>query len=300
MTASSAWKISFCNLKGGVGKTTLSVNFGIFLALHGKRVLIVDSDYQGNATSVLIPESDGERGVTLSTLGYRCSRSYELFNDPEHVNEIVPIKLSDKLFLIPSEVTDTELARCNNLPMEASLNVARNISTIENEFDYIIFDCPPSLGTTVVGPLIASHRLITPIVLGVFFKGSFLSILDTVQALQSVAPNLEMLGFVINRLLKTNQLDGNLYTSVKEQLGDKLLEPPIHDWVSILRSTQRRESIFAMRRKEAAKELARLYDNILKRLGEKPLGMPGSKKKKEETGTGKKASSSKSKRSKSS
>ena len=267
------WKISFCNLKGGVGKTTLSVQFAYFLTAHGKKVLLVDSDYQGNATSNLIPESNGKKGVSLSSLGYDCTRAYELFKSPKPLHKIVPAQLNENLFIIPTEVADTELVRCSFLPMKTSLNVAKNLAKIEDEFDYIIFDCPPSLGTAVAGPLIASHRLIAPVVLGANFQESVLSIMGTVRAVHPIAPNLKLLGFVVNRLPK-NQTDINLYKVVQEQLGNRLLDPAIHDWLTIHRATQLKKSVFSMKRKEAAKELVALYDNILKKLGEEPLGMP--------------------------
>ena len=244
------WKISFCNLKGGVGKTTLSVQFAYFLTAHGKKVLLVDSDYQGNATSNLIPESNGKKGVSLSSLGYDCTRAYELFKSPKPLHKIVPAQLNENLFIIPTEVADTELVRCSFLPMKTSLNVAKNLAKI-----------------------IASHRLIAPVVLGANFQESVLSIMGTVRAVHPIAPNLKLLGFVVNRLPK-NQTDINLYKVVQEQLGNRLLDPAIHDWLTIYRATQLKKSVFSMKRKEAAKELVALYDNILKKLGEEPLGMP--------------------------
>lgn len=69
------WKIAFCNLKGGVGKTTLSVQFARWLALHGKKVLLIDADCQGNASSTLIPESTGIEGQTFATLGIHCTKA---------------------------------------------------------------------------------------------------------------------------------------------------------------------------------------------------------------------------------
>ena len=75
------WKIAFCNLKGGVGKTTLSVQFARWLALHGKKVLLIDADCQGNASSTLIPESTGIEGQTFATLGIHCTKAAELFSD---------------------------------------------------------------------------------------------------------------------------------------------------------------------------------------------------------------------------
>lgn len=266
------WKIAFCNLKGGVGKTTLSVQFARWLALHGKKVLLIDADCQGNASSTLIPESTGIEGQTFATLGIHCTKAAELFSDK--CDSVIPYKTEAGIDIIPSEVADVDLVRCSFESMEASLNVASNVSKVENEYDYVIFDCPPSLGTAVAGPLLASDRLIVPVVLGGNFQESIRSIRAAVDAIRSSTPKLKLLGYVVNNLPRNSPLDEKLFKNVKDWLGEDVFPTCIHNRLTTLRAGQLKKPVFGFLNKKASRELTEFFDSIMDRLGESRLGLP--------------------------
>lgn len=264
----NTWKIAFCNLKGGVGKTMLSVQFVYWLSAHGKKTLLVDADYQGNASSLLLADFT----ENTADLANRCTKASELFSGD--LKEIHPFKLSELIDIIPSEVADVDLVNCSFKPMETSLNVAKNIAQIENLYDYVIFDCPPSLGTAVAGPLIACDRLIVPVALGANFQESLSSIQAALAATRQIAPKLKLLGYVVNRLPRRSALDNELFKSVAKWLGRELFTQPVHDWITILRAGQTKKPVFSLPNKEPGQELSRLFDELLLKLEEKPLGNP--------------------------
>lgn len=280
MKKDNVWKIAFCNLKGGVGKTTLSVQFARFLALHKKKVLLVDADSQGNASSLLIPESTGEEDKSFATLGIKCTTAYELFS--EECGEIVPFKTASDVDIIPSEVADANLVRCSFKSMEASLHVAKNIRKIEDEYDFIIFDCPPSLGTALAGPLMASDRLIVPVVLGGNFQETLLSIRAAIEAIRATAKDLRLLGYVVNNLPRKSPFDEKLFEAFKDKMQGSVFSTCIHNRLTTMRASQFKESIFEMPNKQARLEMTKFFDEILTKLGQEPLGVPPKKEGKEE------------------
>ncbi|MBN2373290.1 ParA family protein, partial [bacterium] len=144
--------ISFCNQKGGVGKTTSVINLGAYLALNDKKVLIVDFDPQGNTTSGL--------GIDKSSL---LASSYELILEKANPNQIILSTSVDNLRLIPSNLnlTGAEVELVGVVGRETCLK--RALADIVEPFDYILIDSPPSLGLLTVNVLCAADSVIIPI-----------------------------------------------------------------------------------------------------------------------------------------
>jgi len=144
--------IAICNQKGGVGKTTTSINLSTYLALSGKRILLIDIDPQGNATS----------GLGLNKHNIKQS-VYDLVIDEVDPRPVIIPTGIDNLSLIPStlSLTGAEVELVGIMGREYRLKKA--LSPILSDFDYIIIDCPPSLGLLTVNALSAADSVLIPV-----------------------------------------------------------------------------------------------------------------------------------------
>jgi len=144
--------IAICNQKGGVGKTTTSINLSTYLALSGKRILLIDIDPQGNATSGL--------GINKHNIKQSV---YDLVIEEIDPKPVIISTGIDNLSLIPStlSLTGAEVELVGIMGREYRLKKA--LSPILNDFDYIIIDCPPSLGLLTVNALSAADSVLIPV-----------------------------------------------------------------------------------------------------------------------------------------
>lgn len=144
--------IAICNQKGGVGKTTTAINLSTFLALSGKKTLLIDIDPQGNATSGL--------GINKHSLK---SSVYNLLIDEIDPKPIIIETGIDKFSLMPStlSLTGAEVELVGIMGREYKLKKA--IAPILNDYDYVIIDCPPSLGLLTINSLAAANSVLIPI-----------------------------------------------------------------------------------------------------------------------------------------
>jgi len=144
--------IAICNQKGGVGKTTTAINLSVYLALSGKRVLLIDIDPQGNATS----------GLGINKHNIKAS-IYDLLIDEIDPNGVTIKTAINNLSLIPSTIslTGAEVELVGIMGREYRLKKA--LSPISGTYDYIIIDCPPSLGLLTVNSLTVANSVLIPI-----------------------------------------------------------------------------------------------------------------------------------------
>ena len=144
--------IAICNQKGGVGKTTTAINLSVYLALSGKRALLIDIDPQGNATS----------GLGINKHNIKTS-IYDLLIDEIDPKPIIIKTGISSLSLIPSTIslTGAEVELVGIMGREYRLKKA--LSPIVQEYDFLIIDCPPSLGLLTVNALAASDSVLIPI-----------------------------------------------------------------------------------------------------------------------------------------
>ena len=150
-----ARRIVIANQKGGVGKTTTTVNLAVAMAQGGLRVLVVDVDPQGNASTALgVAHDEGVKG------------SYELLLDEMPVSELaVPSPEVDGLMVVPAtiDLAGAELELVSKVARELRLSRAMDDYEAEHEVDFILFDCPPSLGLLTVNALVAASDILIPI-----------------------------------------------------------------------------------------------------------------------------------------
>ena len=209
--------ISFSNQKGGVGKTTSCVNISAQVANKGKKVLMIDMDPQGNATSGL--------GLSKSKIKKTI---YDVIIGQCDINDAI-IKTNFKnLWVVPATI-DLAGAELELYDIEEGENFAKiALDSVKDEFDYIFIDCPPSLGMLTVKALSISDGIVIPMQCEFYSLEGMSQLLNTVKKIKKAYnPSLQVVGILLTmyngRLTLTNQVVAEL----KKYYADKLFKVPI-------------------------------------------------------------------------
>lgn len=209
--------IAFSNQKGGVGKTTSAVNIAASLAAAEYRVLLVDFDPQGNASSALGVES---RDIKPS--------SYEmLIQEAQPAECIVKTELI-YLDLIPAnqELIGAEIELVSALGREHRLKDALNL--LKANYDYILIDCPPALGLLTVNALVAAEGVLVPLQCEYFALEGLSQLMKTVELVKKfLNPNLEIEGILLTMFDRRNNLSHQVETDVRSHFKDLVLSTRI-------------------------------------------------------------------------
>lgn len=179
--------ISVCNQKGGTGKTTSAINISTYLALAEKRVLVIDFDPQGNATSGLGIDKNGiEKSI------------YEVLLGEVSLEEVINSTEISNLYLVPSNLnlTGAEIELVGFKEREFCLK--RAIAPIRENFDFIFIDCPPSLGLLTINALVSSDSVFIPVQCEYYALEGLTSLLKTIQLVkENLNPQLEIGGIIL-------------------------------------------------------------------------------------------------------
>lgn len=206
--------IAIANQKGGVGKTTTSVNLSAGLAKLGKRVLLIDIDPQGNTTSgVGINKADVEQCI------------YDVLINEVHPKEIIVPTHVEGLDVIPATI-QLAAAEIELVPVVSrELRLKKTIHLVKQDYDYILIDCPPSLGILTINSLTAADSVIIPIQCEYYALEGLSQLLNTVRLVQKhLNTELQIEGVLLTMLDARTNLGLQVIEEVKKYFQDKVYE----------------------------------------------------------------------------
>ena len=211
--------ISVINQKGGVGKTTTVINLAAGLTTKGKKILVIDLDPQGNATT----------GLGLSNNDNSDRTIYSVLNGTRRVSEVITKTNIENLDLITSNVDlsglevetagDTRRAFILKEQITAYLNDSRGL------YDYVIIDCPPSLSLLTIMALVASNSLVVPLQTEFFALEGLTQLMKTIERIKTnLNPELLIKGILLTMYDKRNKLSSQVEAEAREYFKDKVYQ----------------------------------------------------------------------------
>lgn len=204
--------IAIANQKGGVGKTTTAVNLSSCLAFKGKRVVIIDIDPQGNTTSGL--------GIDKKTIDKSI---YEVLINDEKIEKALMKTAVENLYICPSNIqlVGAEVELVSVISRETRMKVT--IEDIRSKYDYILIDCPPSLGLLTLNALTASDTILVPIQCEYYALEGLSQLMNTVKLVQRhLNPALDVEGVVLTMFDARTNLSIQVVEDVKKHFRNKV------------------------------------------------------------------------------
>ena len=208
--------ISVANQKGGVGKTTTTVNLATILAKKGKKVLLIDTDPQGNATSGLGITKESELSV------------YDLLVGDTELNEVVQETSIKNLKVCPSNISlaGAEVELVSMMSREQRLRTKLDVA--KDEYDYILIDCPPSLGLITLNAFTASNSVLIPVQCEYFALEGLGQLLNTVNLVKKhLNKDLEIEGALLTMYDARTNLSNQVVKEVKKYFENKVYKTVI-------------------------------------------------------------------------
>lgn len=253
--------ISFANQKGGVGKSTLCIQMAFYLRERGHSVLVVDMDGQGN-TSSRLARKEGEEEAT-----YYGTKASELFAPKIKTIEVMHCDSGADLIHTPKN--DPDLFEMEAIPLEQAVNPRRNLFPLFAHYDYVLLDCPPSLGRKLVAALAMSTHVACPVQLSGFAVDGVEGLLNTIISVQNTLnPSIQILGIIINNMNSRSLTHLKALKQLQQEIPDLIFKHGISSRAPLDNATNLGIPVWKIRSgaaNEAAREVKAVLNEILER-----------------------------------
>ncbi len=209
--------ISVINQKGGVGKTTTVINLAAGLSKHKKKILVIDLDPQGNATT----------GLGLSNMENSEETIYGVLNGTKQISGIIKKTGFENLDIITSNVDlsglEVETAGDSNRAFILKVKLTAYLNDSRANYDYILIDCPPSLNLLTVMALVSSDSLVVPLQAEFFALEGLTQLMKTIERIKvSLNPELNIRGILLTMYDKRNKLSAQVEKEARDYFSDKV------------------------------------------------------------------------------
>jgi chromosome partitioning protein len=251
--------LSIANQKGGVGKTTTSINLAAALALKKKKTLLIDLDPQSNATIAFFDAKDIQTTM------------FDIF--AEHavpMSAVIRPTKDENLFVAPARLALARLEQQLSGQFDAPFKLKDAIAPILKDYEFIVLDTPPALGILTVNALVASSHLLVPIQAAYFAIEGTDDLLETYGRIRSRPnPDLKVLGVVITLFDKRTNISRDTHEQIRATFGNALFKTRISKNVRLEESPAYKETIFAYAPKSSgAEEYKKLAQEVIQRVQE--------------------------------